>query len=75
MDDHEIQLGPDGSADMVVTFRNIHNWIPAGTAPTVFAVAKVLKPGGVYGVEEHRAVKDLTNKVKSTTPATSPRRR
>jgi predicted methyltransferase len=63
MDDHEIQLGPDSSADMVVTFRNIHNWIPAGTAPSVFAaVAKVLKPGGVFGVEDHRAVKDLTNK-------------
>jgi predicted methyltransferase len=63
MDDHEIQLGPDGSADMVVTFRNIHNWIPGGTAPSVFAaIAKVLKPGGVLGVEDHRAVKDLTNK-------------
>ncbi|HEY1551092.1 MAG TPA: methyltransferase domain-containing protein [Kofleriaceae bacterium] len=63
MDDHTIQLGPDGSADMVVTFRNIHNWIPAGTAPSVFAaVAKVLKPGGVFGVEDHRATKDLTTK-------------
>jgi predicted methyltransferase len=49
-------LGPDGSADMVVTFRNVHNWVQAGTLDTVFASAfKVLKPGGVFGVEEHRA--------------------
>jgi predicted methyltransferase len=62
-DPQSLNLGPDGSADMVVTFRNIHNWIPAGTAPSVFAaVAKVLKPGGVFGVEDHRATKDLTTK-------------
>ena len=49
-------FGPPGSADMVVTFRNVHNWVSAGTAPQMFkAFFDVLKPGGVLGVEDHRA--------------------
>jgi predicted methyltransferase len=48
-------IAPPGSADMVVTFRNIHNWMGRGWAPEAFAAAyKALKPGGVFGVEEHR---------------------
>ncbi|WP_394828703.1 class I SAM-dependent methyltransferase [Pendulispora albinea] len=51
-----LSLGPDGSADVVVTFRNIHNWMGDGFADKVFAAAfQVLKRGGVLGVEEHRA--------------------
>jgi predicted methyltransferase len=53
-----IQLGPDGSADMVVTFRNVHGWLRDDGKPfdAVLAAAfKVLKPGGVLGIEEHRA--------------------
>ena len=46
---------PAGSLDMVVTFRNLHNWMARGTAPQVFAtIFKALKPGGVLGVTEHR---------------------
>jgi predicted methyltransferase/ABC-type nitrate/sulfonate/bicarbonate transport system substrate-binding protein len=49
-------LGRDGSADAVVTFRNFHNWVKAGITPNVLAAAfKVLKRGGVLGIEEHRA--------------------
>ena len=49
-------LGPDGSVDLVLTFRNVHNWVQAGTFDTVLADAfKVLKPGGILGVVEHRA--------------------
>ena len=49
-------FGPAGSADMVVTFRNAHNWASAGTAPAMFkAFFDVLKPGGVLGVTDHRA--------------------
>ena len=48
-------IAPPGSADMVVTFRNIHNWMGRGWAPEAFSAAyKALKPGGVFGVEEHR---------------------
>jgi predicted methyltransferase/ABC-type nitrate/sulfonate/bicarbonate transport system substrate-binding protein len=52
-------LGPDGSADAVVTFRNFHNWVKAGITPNVLAAAfKVLKRGGVLGIEEHRAASE-----------------
>lgn len=49
-------LGPDGSADMVVTFRNTHNWISSGIEKDVFAsIYNVLKPGGILGLVQHRA--------------------
>ncbi|HOZ29052.1 MAG TPA: hypothetical protein PLH23_17190 [Hyphomonadaceae bacterium] len=50
-------LAPAGSADMVVTFRNIHNWMwQANMLDKAMAdFAAALKPGGVLGVEEHRA--------------------
>ncbi len=48
-------LAADGSADAVVTFRNIHNWMAGGYAAKMFADAyRALKPGGVLGVVEHR---------------------
>ncbi len=48
-------MAPDGSADAVVTFRNIHNWMSGGFADKIFADAfRALKPGGVLGVVEHR---------------------
>jgi predicted methyltransferase len=51
-----VSLGPDGSADMVLTFRNAHNWLEAGMFDKVLAAAlKVLKPGGVLGLTDHRA--------------------
>ena len=52
---HKMQIAPDGTADLVVTFRNIHNWVWAGTEKEVLAAAfRALKPGGILGVEEHR---------------------
>jgi len=48
-------IAPEGSADMVLTFRNIHNWMANDQAETVFkAMYKALKPGGILGVVEHR---------------------
>lgn len=45
----------DGSADVVLTFRNVHNWMAGGYADEMFEDAfNVLKPGGVLGVVEHR---------------------
>ena len=50
------EIAPAGTADMVLTFRNIHNWHWAKIDKAVFAEAyKALKPGGILGVVEHRA--------------------
>jgi len=49
-----IDLGPPGSADMVVTFRSTHGWLRGNVADQVYkAFFDVLKPGGVLGVEQH----------------------
>lgn len=54
-------LGAPGSADTVLTFRNVHNWIGNGSAEGLFkAFFSVLKPGGVLGVVEHRAAAAAT---------------
>lgn len=63
---HETQLGaghfdiaPPGSADLVLTFRNLHNWMDEGYADQALAAAfKALKPGGILGIEEHRGRTD-----------------
>lgn len=45
-----------GTADVVLTFRNVHNWVAAGNPDAYFAAFfAALKPGGVLGVVEHRA--------------------
>lgn len=52
----DIQVAPKGVADMVLTFRNVHNWAKAGTADAMFkGFFDALKPGGILGVVEHRA--------------------
>ena len=52
----ELTFAPDGTADAVLTFRNVHGWVENGYADQVFAAAfRALKPGGVLGIEEHRA--------------------
>jgi predicted methyltransferase len=48
-----------GTADMVLTFRNIHNWMAQDTQDVMFKVFfDSLKPGGHLGVVEHRAPAD-----------------
>ena len=50
-----IEIAEPNSADMVLTFRNIHNWMGSDQADAVFeGFFKVLKPGGILGVVEHR---------------------
>ncbi|WP_183732813.1 class I SAM-dependent methyltransferase [Paraburkholderia bannensis] len=47
--------------DRVLTFRNIHNWIKDGQIDdNLRAFWLALKPGGVLGVEEHRAKRGAT---------------
>jgi len=54
-----VVLGPKDSADMVVTFRNSHNWLNSGKFEAVYkACFEVLKSGGVLGIEQHRAAPD-----------------
>ena len=49
------EIAPPGSADMVLTFRNVHNWMRRGYENTIFqAMFDALKPGGVLGLVEHR---------------------
>jgi predicted methyltransferase len=63
---HETMLGaghfeiaPAASADLVLTFRNLHNWMDAGYADEALAACfKALKPGGILGIEEHRGRND-----------------
>lgn len=51
-----LELGPDGSADMVLTFRNTHNMAADDGAEAAFAAFyRVLRPGGILGVVQHRA--------------------
>jgi predicted methyltransferase len=53
---------PDGSADKVLTFRNVHNWRMGylqeqkqDYSPAAFQeMYRMLKPGGVLGIEDHR---------------------
>ena len=50
------EFGEADSADLVLTFRNVHNWRSDGKAEGMFkGFFEVLKPGGVLGVVEHRA--------------------
>ena len=54
--DGSAPLVADGTADLVLTFRNCHNWIGDGSAKTTFALFyRALKPGGTLGVVDHRA--------------------
>jgi predicted methyltransferase len=49
-------VAPAGTADRVLTFRNVHNWMAKGVAQNAFdAFFRALKPGGILGVVEHRA--------------------
>jgi predicted methyltransferase len=50
-----IELGDDESADLVLTFRNTHGWVGNDIERDIYAaVFRVLKPGGIFGVVQHR---------------------
>ncbi len=49
-------IGPPRSVDLVLSAREIHNWMADGYTDKAMAqVAAVLKPGGIFAVEDHRA--------------------
>lgn len=65
-DRHEI--APPGSADFVLTFRNLHNWLERGELEgALLAFHRALKPGGVLGVVDHRGRSDLTQEAQMKT--------
>ena len=56
-----INLAPGGTADFVLTFRNLHNWLERGEAEAALRAFRLaLKPGGVLGVVDHRGRNDLS---------------
>ena len=53
-------IAPEGSADMILTFRNLHNWMKGGNGDLAFeTMYKTLKPGGILGLVEHRGNPNL----------------
>ena len=53
-------IAPPGSADLILTFRNFHNWMNDGYAEQALAACfTALKPGGILGIEEHRGRNDV----------------
>lgn len=56
------EIAPEGTADMVLTFRNLHNWYMRGgedgLAQAMDAFYTALRPGGVLGVVDHRMPED-----------------
>jgi predicted methyltransferase len=59
-------LGEADSVDLILTFRNTHGWIGDGVAETIFTeFFRVLKPGGILGVVQHRAKAGADPKVSS----------
>ena len=53
------EIAPAGSVDMVLTFRNLHNWVERGLAVEVMQMfRKALKPGGILAIKDHRARTD-----------------
>jgi predicted methyltransferase len=53
------EIAPPDSADFVLSFRNLHNWLKDGSAPEAFAAFyRALKPSGVLGLEDHRGQRD-----------------
>jgi predicted methyltransferase len=62
-----LDFGLEGAADVVLTFRNVHNWVKGGYDAAVYAEAfRALKPGGVFGVVEHRGPEGMTREQSAT---------
>ena len=54
------ELAPQGSADLILTFRNLHNWRDEGVEQVFKDAFNALKSGGVLGVVEHRLPPGVT---------------
>jgi predicted methyltransferase len=62
------EIAPPGSADLVVTFRNLHNWMMSGwEREAIAAMHAALKPGGILGIVEHRGNPNVPQDPKAAT--------
>lgn len=60
---HKVNVAPVETADRVLTFRNVHNWMRSSSEQAAFnSFYNALKPGGYLGVVEHRAPNSFTQK-------------
>lgn len=51
--------------DMILTFRNTHNWLQRKQAQNVYdAIFRILKPGGILGVVQHRSLENAKDNFK-----------
>lgn len=54
--DQPFELAPEGTVDLIVTFRNSHGWFNGGQTDQIYGAAfRALKPGGIFGIVQHRA--------------------
>jgi predicted methyltransferase len=52
----QLDFAKADSADMILSFRNTHNWHGSGGSEAVYAsIFKALKAGGIFGLVQHRA--------------------
>ena len=66
VDPKKVSLGAEGSYDLVIAMREMHGWQNRDVLDQNLAETfRVLKPGGVFGVEQHRAKDDADPKVSS----------
>lgn len=62
-------IAPANSVDMVLTFRNVHNWVELGDDQLqvmLKSIYTVLKPGGVFGVVDHRLPQSMPQDAKAS---------
>jgi len=63
-----LDFASPNSVDMVLTFRNMHNWVELGDADMqklLKAIHTALKPGGVFGLTDHRRAAALAQDAKA----------
>jgi predicted methyltransferase len=54
-------IAPPGTVDLILTFRNVHNWMKGGYTEMMLKVFyRTLKPGGILGIVEHRAAPETS---------------
>ena len=63
------EIAPANSVDLVLTFRNVHNWVELGDDKLqvmLKSIYTVLKPGGVFGVVDHRLPAGMAQDAKAS---------